>query len=152
MNCSVSFLASLTADTRGELLLALCAQIDKASREALRSGSTDVDINEPNRNTMLRMLEMETAAQSLENPVDSASARELASSLEAYLDKYMADRPEAHIWIILACLFSSFIAEEPMHPQGPAGWVEVAPNSFVCPAREDVPDSLCRWCVCEPAS
>ena len=147
---SVSSLANLNAATRGELLSALCCEIDEVAREALRSGSPGLAINEANRNTMLRMLETETAAQNLEIPVDAASARELANSLEAYLQQYMADQPEAHIWIILACLFSSFIAEEPMHPQGPAGWVEVAPGSYECPAREDVPGSLCLWCVCKP--
>ncbi|MBR2522536.1 MAG: DUF2115 family protein [Coriobacteriales bacterium] len=145
-------LSNLTAATRKELLSALCSQIDEAYREALRDGDASLDINESNRATMLRMLQMEDEAQRLEGSVDASSARELASSLEAYLDKYMVDRPQAHIWIILACLFSSFIAEEPMHPQGPAGWERLASGSYVCPAREDVPGSLCRWCVCEPVS
>ena len=149
---SVSSLVNIKATTRGEFLSALCQTIDETSRKALRDGSPSLIINEANRNTMLRMLELESAAQSLGGPIDATSARELASSLEAYLQNYMTDQPEAHLWIVLACLFSSFIVEEPMHPQGPADWEEVAPGAYICPAREDVPGSLCRWCVCEPIS
>ena len=43
------------------------------------------------------------------------------------------------------------VAGEPMHPQAITGWRREG-DRYYCRAREDTPDSTCRWCVCRPYS
>ena len=86
-----------------------------------------------------------------EQAVDSASVRLLVEKLGAFLAKYMADKPEGHRWIVLACVFLAFVVNEPMHPQAVVGWEEVSLGVYVCPAHEGGEGSLCRWCACGPA-
>lgn len=82
-----------------------------------------------------------------DQPLDLDSARALHDQLQTYLNLYMADQPQAHKWIILACLFSAFLVREPMHPQEMAKWVRRG-DAYACPAKEVIEDSLCRWCPC----
>jgi uncharacterized protein (UPF0305 family) len=59
----------------------------------------------------------------------------------------MADRPEGHKWIILACLYLTFAERLPMHPQSAAKWIE-KDGRFYCRYMEE--DSVtCRYCMCE---
>ncbi len=64
-----------------------------------------------------------------------------------YVVRYMKDKPEGHKWIILACLYLTFVEHLPMHPQHAAGWIE-KDGRYYCPHM--VPDSItCRYCMCE---
>ena len=143
-------LAIAQARTRGELLAALCREIDPASREALRDGDPSLVIGAFNRTTLLRMLEMEgVVAADAASPVDPASVRALVEALDAFLQEQMADQPEGHRWIVLACVFLAFVVCKPLHPRDIVGWELAADGTYACPTREDVPSSLCRWCVCD---
>ena len=74
------------------------------------------------------------------------SVRELTEDLEKYLAEYLADHPEGHKWIIIACLYLTFAEGLPMHPQHAAKWQKTA-SGYVCPHK--VEDSItCRYCVC----
>ena len=145
---------------RADFLESLLWQISEEERTALLQGSGDLRINQYNRATMVRMLKMgeelravsciagsRTYEAAEDEPIDLKSAKALHDQLQTYLNCYMADQPQAHKWIILACLFSSFVAREPMHPQEMAKWIK-AEDVYACPALEDTEDSLCRWCAC----
>ena len=124
-----------------ELLFLLRAQITPAERNALRD-NTVAHISRYNRDTLLRMLDMEEPAPAL---VDTGRAKALHAALQDYLDRYMPEAPEAHKWIILVCLFLALVAREPMHPKAIVGW-EQAGGDYFCPAREE--GGICQFCVC----
>ena len=130
-----------------ELLEAMKSCITEEKRAALYAGGEGLYINEPNRKTMLRMLE--TDENEITGTVEAASAAAMVRMISDYLEQYMADHPEAHIWIILACVFSAFIAAEPLHPQETARWKkDEDTGTYRCRFREEGPESTCRWCVC----
>ena len=124
-----------------ELLLLLRSRITPAERSALRD-NTVAHISRYNRDTLLRMLDMEEPTPA---PVDTLRAKALHTALREYLDRYMPEAPEAHKWIILACLFLALVVREPMHPKDIVGW-EQAGDDYLCPVREE--DGICRFCVC----
>ena len=135
---------NLTAD---DYLRMLCARISEEERADLESNG-DLVIGSYNRATMLRMLR---DTESREKNVDTDLADALENALRSYLDRYMADMPRGHKWVILSCLYLSMVAGEPMHPQAITGWRREG-DRYYCRAREDTPDSTCRWCVCRPYS
>ena len=151
---------------KADFLESLLRQISGEERAALLEGGGDLRINPYNRATMVRMLKMGEELEKLreagriskarsgsssgpekDQPLDLDSARALHDQLQTYLNLYMADQPQAHKWIILACLFSAFLVREPMHPQEMAKWVRRG-DAYACPAKEVTEDSLCRWCAC----
>ena len=134
----------MTADN---YLKMLRARISEEEREELESGG-DLVIGSYNRATMLRMLR---DTETREKTVDIALADALENALRSYLDRYMADMPRGHKWVILSCLYLAMVAGEPMHPQAITGWRREG-DRYYCRAREDTPDSTCRWCVCRPYS
>ncbi|MDO4866961.1 MAG: hypothetical protein Q4C10_10450 [Clostridia bacterium] len=99
-------------------------------------------ISRYNRDTLLRMLDLDEPTPM---PVDIGRAKALHAALRDYLNRYMPEAPEAHKWIILACLFLALVAGEPMHPKAIVGWKK-AGDGYICPAREE--DGVCQWCVC----
>ena len=120
----------------------LAGQISAEEEVALRSGG--LCINDFNRAVCLRLLDQECTDDS---PVSLADAEELRGDLEAYLKEYMQDKPEGHKWIILACLYLTFVEHLPMHPQHAAKWIEKG-GRYYCPSME--PESItCRFCMCE---
>ena len=124
-----------------ELLFSLKSRVAPAERSALKD-NTLPHISRYNRETLLRMLDMEEACP---KPVDAARAKALHAALGDYLNRYMPEAPEAHRWIILACLFLALVAGEPMHPRDIVGWEQVE-GGYICPAREEA--GICQWCVC----
>lgn len=129
--------------SKKDYLAMLRARVSDAEREALRDDETLV-ISGYNRGTIERMLYTQEA---FKGDVDTERAESLGSALSAYLESYMADKPEGHKWIILCCLFLSMVAGEPMHPQPLTDWEE-RDGGYFCGAREDSEGSLCHWCVC----
>jgi len=146
--------------TTSKLKEMLCARISDSEWEALeRGGNTaqesgncktpgpggDLCISSFNRSVMLRL--RDSMKDDALDVVDCADVRKLADDLSAYLAEYMADRPEGHKWIIIACLYLTFVEKLPMHPQEAAKWQKVG-DRYVCP--NNVPDSItCGYCVCE---
>ncbi len=134
----------MTADNYLKMLRARISEEERADLE----NDGDLVIGSYNRATMLRMLR-DTGAR--EKTVDTDRADALENALRSYLDRYMADMPRGHKWVILSCLYLSMVAGEPMHPQAITGWRREG-DRYYCRAREDTPDSTCRWCVCRPYS
>ena len=132
---------------RSAFLSALRARISPDERAWLEAGDHP-GLSRYNRQTLLRMLGHDAVKPGL---VDGERAASLEAALRSYLDRYMADQPQGHRWIVLSCLYLVFVAEEPMHPQPIVHWTRVD-GGYVCPTREDGEGSLCRWCVCRGAA
>ena len=129
--------------TVSEFKTKLAGQISAEEESALRRGA-GLCISDFNRSVCLRLLDSECTDDS---PVSLSDAEELSADLEAYLKEYMQDKPAGHKWIILACLYLTFVEHLPMHPQHAAKWVE-KDGRYYCPSME--PDSItCRYCMCE---
>ena len=131
--------------SRGAYLKQLRAQVSEEERMDLENDDI-ILISSYNRATMLRLLH-ESDVEG--GTVDTRRAEELRQALEAYLDRYMAEYPQGHKWIILCCLFLAMVAREPMHPQMMTGWRK-QDGAYYCRAREEQEGSVCRWCVCRP--
>lgn len=128
--------------TAFELKNELCGNISEEEWAALEAGE-GLYINDHNRSTMLRMRDWSGEDKEVPEP----SVRELSEDLSAYLSEYMGDHPEAHKWIIMACIYLTFMERIPMHPKS-TGW-EYVDGRYVCP--HCVPDSIiCGYCMCEP--
>ena len=130
--------------TAAEFQARLIARIPAEDWRRLAEDDPCLVISRWNRETLLSMRDHAPG----EHPVDEARAKQLEAALETYLNRYMAKRPEGHRWIVLSCLFLAFVARAPLHPGELLGHRRVG-GAVLCPAREDSPDSLCRFCVCE---
>ena len=129
--------------TAAEFHKSLGARITADEAESLRRGE-GLFISEYNRSVCLRLLEADRFDG---GPVPPEEVARLEAELRAYLDQYMPDRPDGHKWIILACLYLTFVERLPMHPQAAAKWIE-RDGRYFCPSME--PDGIiCGYCVCE---
>ena len=135
--------------TATDLLLKLKNEISDNDWRMLEDADSPLIISQWNRATLLRMRNFPPPAHSVsEDEVES-----LQASLGDYLNRYMADQPEGHRWIILSCLFLAFIARGPLHPAEIVHHRLISRDGssiYCCPAREESTDSLCRFCVCKP--
>lgn len=127
---------------------ALTEHISPGEWTLLAREDCSLTIGDFNRRALLRLRRWEPGRGSIS---DSEAAR-LHLSLQRYLNRYMADRPEGHKWIILASLFLRFGEGVPLHPQELTGWA-AAPSEagigYVCPWHGGA-DSVCACCVCLP--
>ncbi|MBO4862279.1 MAG: hypothetical protein J5535_05235 [Firmicutes bacterium] len=129
--------------TAREFKKTLADRISSEEAAALSSGA-ELCISDFNRAVCLRILE---PGQCGEGSVSPEDADLLEKDLADYLNKYMQEKPEGHKWIILACLYLTFVERVPMHPQQAAKWV-MNDGRYRCPSM--APDSItCRYCVCE---
>ena len=136
--------------TKKQLLEQLAGHISDAERISLEDdgSSRELVISRYNRATILKLLSMkESDADYWTLTVDTALVDGLKGALEEYLCRYMGEQPEGHKWIILSCLFLTFILREPMHPQTIVRRERLG-GLYHCPSREVQAGSLCRWCVC----
>ena len=129
--------------TVSELKNELASQISNEEADALRSGRS-LCINDFNRKVCVRLLDNERVD---ETAVPAERIEHLKAELSDYLKQYMADKPEGHKWIILVCLYLTYVERLPMHPQSAATWIE-KDGKYYCAAM--VPESItCSSCVCE---
>ena len=134
-----------------ELLNRLLLKIPADEWRRLVEGDASLAISRHNRETLLRMRRYEPSNE----PVSDADVRAMERLLNDYLERYMPDRPEGHRYIVSCCLFLAFVTREPLHPAEIVNHRQTVENGVIryrCPAREDVPGSLCRFCVCEGMS
>ena len=133
-----------------EFTAQLKERIGPEEAEQLRNGTEGLCISAFNRDVCLRLLDADIPGVTVDRynaDVDPTDAAALEADLSAYLNEYMADRPEGHKWIILACLYLTFAERLPMHPQSAAKWVE-KDGRYYCPSM--APESItCKYCMCE---
>ena len=134
-----------------QLLTDLISRISADERRALEEESDGLVISKYNRKTVQRMLSFYDELPDAEKlcgdgTVDLKSVEELEDALASFLNRYMAEQPEGHKWIVICCVFLAFIVEEPMHPMEVVHWVKEG-ESYYCSYREETDGSLCRCCV-----
>ena len=130
--------------TENELKENLRARITPSEVSALKSGGAGLCISVFNREVCSRLLDDESTYC---GTVSVEKVRTLEEDLRNYLAEYMADRPEGHKWIIIACLYLTFVEHLPMHPREAAKWIE-KDGKYYCPCM--VPESVtCSYCMCE---
>ena len=142
---SAEKLISMDHITLEQLKMDLCSRITEEEWAQLHKSGCPLCISESNRRTVLRLRNLQPAC---EETVPLNSIRELETDLENYLHTYMADRPEGHKWIIIACLQLTFLEPLPMHPQEAARWQKRG-DAYYCPACQKDTVS-CGYCVCRP--
>ena len=132
---------------KSELLQELKRNVTEHEWELLRSGSTELIIGEFNRRKMLELADGGAG----DEEVSAETLAQLHRTLQAYLDQYMADRPQGHKWIILVSIYQAFVRGEPMHPEELVGIRRTEKNGrivYECPAMEIGENSVCGFCVC----
>lgn len=88
-----------------------------------------------------------------EDPLSEDAVSGLYTVLLDFLREHMKDQPEGWKWVIISCLYLTFIAKRPMHPIELVGIKISAENGktiYRCPLRSSKEDSTCRYCVCRP--
>ena len=136
---------------QAELLKRLLLRIPEDEWRGLEEGDASLVISRHNRETLLRMRRYEPSLEAMPD----AEVRAMEQLLNDYLNRYMPDQPEGHRFIASCCIFLAFVAREPLHPAEIVHHRRTVEDGVVryrCPAREDVPGSLCRFCVCEGAA
>ena len=135
-----------------EFRIALIERISKSEWELLERDDSTLVISSHNRNSLL---EMRTQTPALAADVDLASAQELEHSLRVYLQEHMADAPQGHKWIVLACLYLAFVARKPMHPIDLVG-ITVQHGAdgvtYYCPLKKPADNLICDVCVCSTSA
>ena len=125
----------------------LIDQISAEELDGLQSMNDRFIISAYNRNTILRMANVNNLSEGL---ISCKKIISLTKLLQAYLDLYMKEQPSGHKWIILCCLFLTFIVKEPMHPQEIVHWVKAEDNgTYYCPEHSSGEGSVCCYCVCK---
>lgn len=133
-----------------ELWAELCAEVCPEDWNRLEKNDPALVISSYNRDTMLAM---RRAAPRQETEIDEARVRELRAKLQAYLDRYMQEQPQGHLWILLTSLYRTFVLRQPMHPMQVVHirmeWTDGSVR-YHCPSRSEDPDAVCAYCVCVP--
>lgn len=133
--------------TARDLLNRLTSAVCEDDWRRLEENDPSLVVSRWNRATLLRMREYLAG----DFDVDDAQVEALKAALQSYLNRYMEKQPEGHRWIMLSCLFLAFVAREPLHPGEVVHHRKIVEGGRIvyrCPAREDSPGSLCRFCVC----
>ncbi len=107
-------------------------------------------VSDFNRSVLLELRDLPVPA---EGEVDMVRASGLYETLRDYLTEYMAEQPEGWKYIILACLYLTFLSERPMHPIDRLG-IRVTEGGTVyeCPQKSPLKKTACAYCVCRSMS
>lgn len=136
--------------TKNDLLHRLKAYISPSEENLLRASSSKLIISRYNLQTMIEILDAACLTER-DTDVDSERVRSLHHLLENYLNRYMAEQPAGHKWIILASIYQAFVKAEPIHPMEVTHVRAEQVDGrirYSCPCREDGADSICNFCIC----
>lgn len=136
--------------TKTELLQTLKNHVSPTEHDLILSGKMP-NISTGNANTIIAMMAA-PADRDLTAPVDIPTITHLKTITYAYLEQYFSQAPEAWKWILIACIYNTFILEIPMHPKEsiPFKTREIDGKTiYYCPAKTREPDTNCSFCVCK---
>lgn len=122
----------------------LLSHITECEWSGLERGDDTLRVSGFNRDMLLRMRKREAAVC---GNVPNDLIEELYIALDSYLREYMADCPQGHKWIILACIYLACVESIPMHPQDIVQWIQYA-DGYYCPCHSGE-GSVCAYCVCK---
>ena len=127
-------------DLRSQLL----ARLTEREWHGLERGDDTLRVSGFNRDVLLHMRKRETAVC---GSVADEFIEGLYIALDGYLREYMADCPQGHKWIILACIYLACVESIRMHPQNIVQCVQYA-DGYYCPCHSGE-GSVCAYCVCK---
>ena len=107
-------------------------------------------ISEHNRKTLLEMMDRK---EPVFGDTDANQVRTLCRILEDYLVRYLSGKESDWKWIILSCIYLSFICGLPLHAMDAAHYTvteEHGTRTYHCPMKSTEPDTACAFCVCKP--
>lgn len=136
--------------TNIELLRKLNSAITPKEWFDIREDS-DFPISRYNKVFLLQMRRTSISWQE-EKEISMNEILQLRNLLKSFLREFMADKPQWWKWIIIACIYRTYIAEKPMHPLPVVGiWTEEVKGKTVyhCPEKSDEKGSVCKYCVCK---
>ena len=134
--------------TKSELLEALKQEVSSEEYKNLRERRIP-HLSEYNRQTMLELLSRTNVPS---GDVSSDRVAALRTTLERYLAIYLADAKDSWKWIILPCIYLSFICNLPLHPREIVHYTITAKHGQVvyhCPMKSAEEGTACAFCVCE---
>ncbi|MBQ8306730.1 MAG: DUF2115 family protein [Blautia sp.] len=133
--------------TKEALAEEILASFTEEEWKMLENGTIPVPVSNYNRKILLGLKNRNTA---FEGHVREEDVRSLLDALQVFLAQTWAEQPDAHKYVIGACLALTFIKEVPMHPQEIVRYTETVENGvkrYHCPAKGD--SVICRYCVTE---
>lgn len=136
---------------KSELLKALQNAISDAEYQALAARRVS-HISAFNRRIMLEIRKRTDAPS---DDVDAEQVQKLENILTAYLHIHFSEHPESWKWIILACIYLSFIQNLPLHPQEMVHYttdIQDGKPLFFCPMKSLEADTACSFCICQKTS
>lgn len=132
--------------TKKELAENIIGSIDKIQWQQLKDGGIEIPVSEHNRKVLL---ELEESSEEFTGDVSRSDVEKLSASVYEFLKEVWAEEPEAHKFVVLACLALTFIKEIPMHAKEKVNYrEEVGENGereFFCSAKTD--SVICNFCV-----
>lgn len=100
----------------------------------------------------ITLMEMKDAKVGQEKEVSVNEILKLRRLLKDFLSEYMKEKPEWWKWIIIVCVYQTYVAEKPMHP------IEVmkirvrneaGKTIYECPGKTEDKNTVCYYCVCQ---
>ena len=73
-----------------------------------------LSISEFNRSVLLEMKAADAANGS--DTIKEADLNGLYKAVKEHLEEHLSDKPDGWKWIIISCIYLTYIAERPMHP------------------------------------
>lgn len=136
--------------TKSELLKRILKEISQEEWNALEEHPKTLCISAFNRQTLLEARKVSCK----EGTAQINRIEELYQVTSDYLNEQMRERPEGHKWILLSCLYLTFLAERPMHPQEIVKYRREENDAgirYFCPCKDESAGSVCLYCVAEAA-
>lgn len=140
--------------TKSRLLKQLLQAISNEEWKALEQ-DTSLPVSTFNRQVLL---ELKTASiENTETGADilEADVSDLCISIKDYLREHLPEKLESWKWILISCVYLTFLAERPMHPIDFSDIKVTSANGqtvYECSWKRDKNNTLCRYCVCRPMS
>ena len=128
-----------------ELAKQILSLLDGAEWEQLENGTSDVPVSPFNREVLLRVRDREYEYSGI---ADSRLADSIRAEVGTYLEEHWPEAPEAHKYVVGACLALRLLEGKPMHPPDVVQYYTVVWDGkaeYYCPTREDGP--VCRLCL-----
>ncbi len=137
--------------TKTELLIRLQTAISETEWEQLQNRTLPVsDFNHE------ILMEIKDAQPDKENTsIDIQAVENLTGILRNYLSQHLSDKPHAWKYIIICCIYLTFITQRPMHPIEKLD-IKVTESKegtlYECPQKSSKKDTSCYFCVCKKLS
>lgn len=133
---------------QSDLLAKLVRLVSESEWKQLEKADNDLCIGEFNRKMMLEM----RTYSGVQGYVEDSCIKGLYERLDYFLKQQMKEQPEGHKWIILVCLYLTFVVKRPMHPQEVVNYTIEEKDGklhYYCPCKTDEENSVCDYCVAE---